>query len=210
MAPALRLRDGDAEELDQLLRSTSTPAGLVRRAQIVALAAEGMAKSRIGEVVGTSVPTVLKWRSRHLDDGLLDAERSGRPRHVNHADVVAATLMPPTKKYGRRRTRSCCVWSRRARSRPWTLPRRCTTSPTRRHSQRVARRPPEHPRPRHPDVGVPAQPRRGVVRNHRPPSNPARRLKHQSRTSMRGSEPSLLARMTSHTPSYGRKQSTKS
>lgn len=102
-APALGLRDGDADELDRLLRSTSTPAGLARRARIVSLAAAGMANSRISEVVGTSVPTVLKWRSRYLHDGLdglLDAERSGRPRHLDHADVVAATLKSPPKKYG--------------------------------------------------------------------------------------------------------------
>src|SRR5690606_21985450 len=102
-APALVLRDGDADELDRVLRSTSTPAGPVRRARVVILAAEGLANTRISEIVGTSVPTVLKWRSRYLRDGLdglLDAERSGRPRHLDHADVVSATLMPPPKKYG--------------------------------------------------------------------------------------------------------------
>ncbi|MFC3244693.1 IS630 family transposase [Gordonia humi] len=102
-APALELRDGDADELDQLLRSTTTSAGLARRARIVVLAADGMANTRISEVVGTSVPTVLKWRSRYLQDGLdglLDAERTGRPRYLNHADVVSATLMPPPRKYG--------------------------------------------------------------------------------------------------------------
>jgi len=49
------------------------------------------------------VPTVLKWRNRYLQyglEGLVDAERPGRPRHLDHADVVSATLMPPPKKYG--------------------------------------------------------------------------------------------------------------
>ncbi|MBM7369549.1 IS630 family transposase [Gordonia hydrophobica] len=102
-APALELREGDVVELERLLRSTSTPAGLVRRARIVTLAAEGMANSRISEVVGVSVPTVLKWRERYLFDGmagLLDAERSGRPRRIDHSDIVSATLMPPPRKYG--------------------------------------------------------------------------------------------------------------
>ncbi|MCF8570399.1 IS630 family transposase [Gordonia sp. HY002] len=100
-APALELRDGDADELDRLVRSTS--AGLARRARIVCLAADGMANIRISEVVGTSVPTVLKWRERYLHDGLdglLDAERPGRPRYLDHAEVVSATLMAPPKKYG--------------------------------------------------------------------------------------------------------------
>ncbi|MFC0316487.1 IS630 family transposase, partial [Gordonia phosphorivorans] len=102
-APALQLREGDAAALDRLLRSTSTSAGLVRRARIVSLAAEGVANTRISEVVGTSVPTVLKWRERYLHgglDGLLDADRPGRPRHLDHAKVVSATLLPPPKKYG--------------------------------------------------------------------------------------------------------------
>ncbi|UQE74021.1 IS630 family transposase [Gordonia sp. PP30] len=102
-APALELREGDDVELDRLLRSTSTPAGVVRRARIVALAAEGWANSHISDVVGVSIPTVRKWRYRYLHDGmagLLDADRPGRPRHIDHADIVSATLMPPPKKYG--------------------------------------------------------------------------------------------------------------
>ncbi|WP_425556668.1 IS630 family transposase, partial [Gordonia humi] len=102
-APALDLREGDAVELDRLLRSTSTPAGVVRRARIVTLAAEGMANSHISVVVGVSVPTVRKWRERYLHDGmvgLLDDDRPGRPRHIDHSDIVSATLMPPPKKYG--------------------------------------------------------------------------------------------------------------
>ena len=62
----------------------------------MALAAEGLSNARIREVVGTSVPTVLKRRSRYLHDGLdglLNAERPGRPRHLGHAEVAAATLM---------------------------------------------------------------------------------------------------------------------
>ncbi|WP_372460864.1 helix-turn-helix domain-containing protein [Gordonia paraffinivorans] len=89
LPPALELRDGDADELDRLLRSTTARAGLARRARIVMLAADGMANTRISEVVGVSVPTVLTWRSRYLQDGLdglLDVPRSGRPRHVDHAD----------------------------------------------------------------------------------------------------------------------------
>ncbi|MCF8611177.1 IS630 family transposase [Gordonia sp. HY285] len=102
-APALELREGDAAEIDRLLRSTSTSAGLAQRARIVTLAAKGVANSHISGVVGVSVPTVRKWRERYLYDGmagLLDEDRSGRPRHIDHSDIVSATLAPPPKKYG--------------------------------------------------------------------------------------------------------------
>lgn len=102
-APALAIRDGDIEELERIVRSTTASAGLVTRARIVLLAGQGVANSHIAERVGVAVSTVVKWRKRYLHDGISglgDAARSGRPRRLDHADVVAATLAPPPKKYG--------------------------------------------------------------------------------------------------------------
>lgn len=76
---------------------------MARRARIVLLAADGEANSRIAQVVGVSVPTVLLWRGRYLDKGLaglVDEARAGRPRLTDHAAIVAATLKPPAKKLG--------------------------------------------------------------------------------------------------------------
>ncbi|WLP93092.1 IS630 family transposase [Gordonia sp. NB41Y] len=95
--------DSDSEELERIVRSTTASAGLVMRARIVLLAGQGLANTRIAERVGTTVVTVLKWRKRYLQHGIAglgDAARSGRPRTLDHADVVAATLRPPPKKYG--------------------------------------------------------------------------------------------------------------
>lgn len=102
-APALRLYDGDREELTRLSRSTAVRAGLVKRARIVLLASDGVANTRIAVLADATVTTVLKWRARYLEagiDGLLDAGRTGRPRRVDHADIVSATLSPPPKKHG--------------------------------------------------------------------------------------------------------------
>lgn len=47
--------------------------------------------------------SLLKWRARYEEAGIAglgDADRSGRPRHLDHADIVTATLTPPPKKYG--------------------------------------------------------------------------------------------------------------
>lgn len=100
-APALVLREGDREELLRWTRSRTMQAGLVMRARIVLAAEAGEANERIAQQESTTGTTVIKWRARYQDkglDGLLDEPRPGRPRHVDHRDVVAATLTPPPKK----------------------------------------------------------------------------------------------------------------
>ena len=102
-APALMLREDDRDQLVRWTRSTATRAGLVLRARIVLAASAGEANEAIADRLGTSRTTVIKWRARYQDkglDGLLDEPRSGRPRQVDHRDVVAATLTPPPKKLG--------------------------------------------------------------------------------------------------------------
>jgi len=92
-APALRLFEGDESDLRGWLRSTTVSAGAARRARIVLLASEGIANTRIAELVGATVVTVLKWRGRYEEGGIAgleDAARSGRPRHLDHADIVAS------------------------------------------------------------------------------------------------------------------------
>lgn len=100
-APALMLHEGDREELSRWTRSTSMRAGMVMRARIVLAAANGEANEHMAERLGTTRTTVIKWRSRYQDkglDGLVDEPHSGRPRQVDHRDVVAATLRPPPKR----------------------------------------------------------------------------------------------------------------
>src|SRR4051794_22003527 len=102
-APALVLRGGDRERLESWLRSRSVKAGLVKRARIVLLAADGVGNREIAHRVGASPTTVIQWRSRYEERGLVgleDHERSGRPRELDHASIVTATLMPPPKKLG--------------------------------------------------------------------------------------------------------------
>jgi transposase len=102
-APALMLREGDREELSRLMRSSAVRAGLAQRARIVLLAADGVSNTAIAELVGVSRPTVIGWRDRYLARGLAgleDEPRSGRPRRIDHAGIVTATLSPPPKKLG--------------------------------------------------------------------------------------------------------------
>jgi len=69
----------------------------------VLLAADGVSNTEIAERVGVSRPTVIGWRDRYATSGsggLVDEQRSGRPRTVNRAEILAATLSPPPTRLG--------------------------------------------------------------------------------------------------------------
>jgi transposase len=96
------LREGDRKRLVALTRASSGSAGLAQRARIVLLAAEGESNTAIAGKVGVSRPTVIGWRERYQARGIAgldDEPRSGRPRRIDRAQVIAATLRPPPKKY---------------------------------------------------------------------------------------------------------------
>jgi transposase len=102
-APALVLRPGDRAELERWTRASTVPASAAKRARIVLLAADGVANTRIAELVGATVTTVLSWRERYQAKGLAglaDAPRAGRPRTLDHRAIVAETLKPPPRKLG--------------------------------------------------------------------------------------------------------------
>jgi len=103
VAAPLVLREGDGARLRALTRSSSAPAGLVARARMLLLAAEGWPNAEIARRVGVTRQTVISWRARYGQrglDGLADERRSGRPRTVDHRAIVAATLKPPPKALG--------------------------------------------------------------------------------------------------------------
>jgi transposase len=95
VAASLVLREGDRERLEALTRSSTAPAGLVKRARIVLLAGDGVSNTEIAQMVGVSRPTVISWRDRYEQSGIAgleDQDRSGRPPQVDEIDVVVATL----------------------------------------------------------------------------------------------------------------------
>src|SRR4051812_8514853 len=97
------LRSGDRELLGSWTRSSSVRAGLAQRARIVLLAADGVSNTEIAERVGVARQTVISWRERYAAsgiDGLVDEHRSGRPRTVDRAKILAATLTPPPARLG--------------------------------------------------------------------------------------------------------------
>ncbi len=99
----LVLREADRRTLAGWVRASGLKSGLARRARIVLLAADGLSNTAIAARVGVSRPTVLTWRGRYETGGvaaLEDLDRPGRPRQVDQAEVVVATLAKPPAKLG--------------------------------------------------------------------------------------------------------------
>jgi putative transposase len=85
------LSEGEHEQLSAIVSSRSLPHGLVRRARIVLMAADGISNNTIAERVGLSHQTVCQWRQRYLQQGLVglhDELRPGRPRSILDEEVA--------------------------------------------------------------------------------------------------------------------------
>ncbi len=89
VAPQITLADKERATLRRWARGRTTPMRLVRRAQIVLLAAEGKQNIEIAGELGIERTIVGRWRRRFAAQGLAglekDAPRGGRP-----ADTVMA------------------------------------------------------------------------------------------------------------------------
>src|ERR687897_2209545 len=86
-AAPLGVREGDREQLERRVRSSTVAAGSAQRARIVLLAADGHSNVEIAGRVGVSLPTVTSWRARYRESGiggLDDAPRPGGPRRLDH------------------------------------------------------------------------------------------------------------------------------
>src|SRR3954471_7887848 len=97
-AATLALSDHDRRRLESWTRSSTISAGQRERAEIVLAVADGAGVSGAARSLGVSRPTVIKWRDRFAADGvdgLDDLPRSGRPKTIDDAQIIAATLETP-------------------------------------------------------------------------------------------------------------------
>lgn len=99
MSKRIDLPDGDREELQRLAGGRNTPQKVVLRARIILLSAEGMGTVSMAEHLGTTFPTVMRWRARYERMGVpglvKDATRPGRRRRLSDefiASVVQRTV----------------------------------------------------------------------------------------------------------------------
>jgi hypothetical protein len=97
------ISDEDRATLEAWTRSSTIGAGLVERARIVLAVAGGAGTTATARQVGVSRPTVIKWRDRFARrgvPGLSDEPRSGRPKTIDDAAIIAATLDEPPETLG--------------------------------------------------------------------------------------------------------------
>jgi transposase len=103
LASVLVLRDDDRATLESWTRSSTVSAGHAKRARIILAVAGGAGTTETAMALGVSRPTVIKWRDRFAAEGLAglnDEPRSGRPKSIPDATIIAATLDAPPAKLG--------------------------------------------------------------------------------------------------------------
>jgi transposase len=84
IAMRVSLTPGERSDLEQLLRATSTPSGIARRARCVVMLADGASYADVCATLGVTDRFVARWKQRYLDGGVLalaDAPRAGRRDH---------------------------------------------------------------------------------------------------------------------------------
>ena len=87
----LVLAEEERLQLQSIASSRSLPHGLVQRARLVLMAADGLSNGAISGRLGFSPQSVCKWRQRYLQhgvEGLHDELRPGRPRTISDEKVA--------------------------------------------------------------------------------------------------------------------------
>jgi hypothetical protein len=78
------LRKDQRLELSRIAQSRSLPAGYVFRARLILMLAEGASFSTIKERLGTTAPTISRWKQRFVASGIdgLDTSHPGQSASV--------------------------------------------------------------------------------------------------------------------------------
>lgn len=106
VSPRIALTPEERGELSKVVRGHRSEQRMVKRAQVVLAAAEGLQNQEIAKQLSLSEKAVSKWRSRFARDGisgLLDRPRPGSPRTYAHEErlavVRAACRKPPVESH---------------------------------------------------------------------------------------------------------------
>jgi len=100
----VHVSDNERTQLEELVRNGNTPQKVALRVRIVLLSAEGISTGETMEQLGTTTPTITRWRNRYETAGvaglLKDRSRPGRKRQIEETkvrEVVERTLQekPP-------------------------------------------------------------------------------------------------------------------
>ena len=104
----INLTDSEIDQLKQLIRKSTAPQDLVKRAKIILMANEEHQSNRtISERIGTTVANVTKWTKRWINralepvkERLSDLPRSGSPCRITPeqwCQIIAVACTPPAE-----------------------------------------------------------------------------------------------------------------
>jgi transposase len=131
MRTSRRIEASDRErgQLQQVVRDGNTRQKVALRAHIVLLSVDGVSTGDIMRRLGTSAPTITRWRNRYEAEGiaglLRDRSRPGRRRRIDGAkiaEVVERTLRekpPDATHWSTRRLAAVTGLSRASIQRIW-------------------------------------------------------------------------------------------
>src|SRR4051812_47925682 len=80
IATSIQLSEQQYKEMTQIAQSRALPAGYVFRAKLILMLHEGASFATIRERLGTTNPTIIRWKERFLAAGLdgLDTSHPGQ------------------------------------------------------------------------------------------------------------------------------------
>jgi hypothetical protein len=99
-----KLTEDEREELTRWAQSRTLPSGEVFRARLILALADDKSYSRIEEELGTSRPTIARWKARFEELGIpgLDARHKGSSARTVTPAVQARVLRKDDSAAGRR------------------------------------------------------------------------------------------------------------
>jgi|SRR5690242_4387727 len=94
----LRLTSPERADLERVVRATSTPAGIARRARCVMLLADGASYAQVCLTLGVTDRFIARWKQRYQQGGVLalaDEPRAGRQNRI--APALEARILELTQ-----------------------------------------------------------------------------------------------------------------
>ena len=94
----LRLTSPERADLERVVRATSAPAGIARRARCVMLLADGASYAQVCLTLGVTDRFIARWKQRYQQGGVLalaDAPRAGRQNRI--APALEARILELTQ-----------------------------------------------------------------------------------------------------------------
>ena len=100
IASTIKLSEQQKSELTSIAQSRSLPAGYVFRAKLILMLNEGVTFAAIREVLGTTNPTVIRWKERFLAAGIdgLDTTHPGQKAYRLTPSLRAKVLNATRRK----------------------------------------------------------------------------------------------------------------